>query len=132
MTQPLLRRLPAAKFMRFAAVGVVGTAAHYVVLTVLVELAGVAVLTATTMGFVTGAVVNYVLNRRFTFDSEASHSVALPKFMTVAAVGAAINWLIVALLAGAAGLHYLLAQLAATATVLLWNFGVNLVWTFRE
>jgi putative flippase GtrA len=118
--------------MRFAAVGAVGTAAHYIVLTLLVELAGVPVLTATTAGFVTGAVVNYALNRKFTFSSTASHAAALPKFMTIAAAGAVLNGFIVALLTEAAGLHYLLAQVVATGMVLVLNFAANHFWTFRE
>jgi len=129
---PILQRMPLAKFLRFAAVGVLGTAAHYLVLGALVELAGVPVLTATTAGFATGAIVNYLLNRRVTFASDASHADALPKFLTVVTLGAGFNWLIVALLVHGAGIHYFIAQLAATATVLLWNFAGNHLWTFRE
>ena len=50
------------------------------------------------MGFATGAVVNYILNRRVTFVSEVSHVLALPKFLMVTALGAGLNWLIVGLL----------------------------------
>jgi len=119
------------QFLTFALVGAFGTAAHYLVLAVLVELFGVRVLGATTAGFVCGAIVNYVLNRRYTFNSSARHAVALPKFLTVATLGASINWLVMALLTGVADLHYMLAQLLATATVLAWNFIANHAWTFR-
>ena len=129
---PVMNLLPFAKFLSFATVGVLGTAAHYTVLGALVEFAGVAVLTGTTVGFVTGAIVNYLLNRRITFASDASHAVALPKFLTVAVLGAGLNWLIVDLLVHGAEIHYFIAQLAATATVLLWNFTGNHLWTFRE
>jgi len=129
---PFASRLPLAKFLRFAAVGVLGTAAHYLVLGALVELAGIAVLTATTAGFLTGAIVNYLLNRRVTFASDASHAVALPKFFLVVIAGAGLNCLIVALLVHGTGVHYFIAQLVATASVLLWNFAGNHLWTFRE
>ena len=56
-----------SRFLRFALVGIFGTAAHYTVLVSLVEVYGVPVLFATTAGFLTGALVNYILNRRFTF-----------------------------------------------------------------
>ena len=124
--------VPARQFLTFALVGVVGTAAHYLVLVTLVEALNVPVLPATTAGFICGAIVNYVLNRRFTFNSDTEHSVALPKFLAVAILGAGINWLVVSLLLELLGLHYLLAQLAATATVLIWNFAANYLWTFRR
>jgi putative flippase GtrA len=121
-----------ARFFGFAAVGIFGTAAHYAVLWLLVERAGAAVVPATTAGFTTGAIVNYILNRRFVFDSVASHGTALPKFLTVAVCGAVINALAVAWLLAVTDAHYLLVQLTATATVLVWNFAANYLWTFRE
>jgi putative flippase GtrA len=121
-----------SKFLRFAAVGLVGTAAHYSVLTALVELAGNPVVLATTLGFGVGALVNYLLNRRFTFASAARHAVALPKFLLIAAAGAVLNAAIVAWLLGHVPVHYLVIQLAATGIVLLWNFAANALWTFRR
>ena len=126
-THTLLTRL-----IRFALVGAVGTGAHYAVLTVLVELFHVPILAATTAGFTVGALVNYTLNRRFTFASDAKHSVALPKFLVVAALGAACNALVVAWLLQQTDLHYLVVQLFATSVVLLWNFAANSLWTFRS
>jgi len=126
-----LSQPPVRQFLTFAFVGIFGTAAHYLVLGALVEVWGIPVLLATTAGFTCGAVVNYALNRRFTFDSTAQHGVALPKFLTVATLGAGINWLVVALLLSASSMHYLLAQLLATASVLIWNFAANYLWTFR-
>jgi putative flippase GtrA len=119
------------QFATFAFVGAFGTSAHYLVLALLVEVWTMPVPLATTAGFVCGAVVNYVLNRRFTFDSASSHAVALPKFLTVAVLGAAINWLVVSALLGATSLHYFVAQFLATGTVLVFNFVANYLWTFR-
>jgi putative flippase GtrA len=127
-----LRHAAVGQFVRFATVGVVGTAAHYSVLTALVELAGVAVLPATTAGFLVGALVNYALNRRFTFASSARHVVALPKFLLIVAIGALLNAAIVAVLLPRVPVHYLVIQLAATGVVLLWNFIGNYLWTFRR
>jgi putative flippase GtrA len=128
-----LARLPVRlrQFLSFALVGVVGTAAHYLVLAILVEIVAAPVLLATTAGFVVGAEINYALNRRFTFVSTSPHHVALPKFLTVAATGALLNAAVVALFVEVALWHYLLAQLLATVTVLGWNFVANLAWTFR-
>lgn len=128
----LLSRTAFSHFMRFAAVGICGTAAHYSVLWTLVEYAAMPVLIATSIGFGVGALVNYALNRRFTFDSDATHTDALPKFMTVALLGLVLNALIVKVLNVHFGIHYMLAQVFATGTVLVWNFAVNYLWTFRR
>ena len=120
------------KFLRFALVGLMGTGVHYSVLWLLVELAHGPVLLATTIGFGCGAVVNYIMNHRFTFASDEKHVVALPKFMTIAALGAVFNALIVAWLLQHTQLHYLVIQLFATGIVLLWNFAANAAWTFRK
>ena len=120
-----------SRFLRFALVGIFGTAAHYTVLVSLVEVYGVPVLFATTAGFLTGALVNYILNRRFTFASDATHVIALPKFLTVSVLGAVINWLVVAWLLGHVNVHYVVIQLFATGVVLIWNFTANYKWTFR-
>ena len=125
--RPLLQ-----KFLGFALVGAVGTIAHYTVLAALVEIWHVPVLTATTVGFTVGGLVNYALSRRLIFASDAGHHVALPKFFTVAILGAVANWLVVAWLVERVGMHYLFAQLCATGTVLFWNFAANHLWTFRK
>jgi putative flippase GtrA len=124
---PLLR-----KFITFAALGICGTAVHYALLAALVEWGHVPVLIATTCGMAAGAVVNYALSRRFVFDSQRSHSDALPKFLVIAAIGAAFNWLVMAALLRNFAIYYLFAQVIATGTVLVWNFVANSLWTFRR
>ncbi len=121
----------ATAFIRFAMVGVCGTAAHYSVMGALVEFVQAPVLFATTIGFFVGAVVNYILNRRFTFASERTHLDAMPKFFAVCGLGAIINWFVVGQLLHYFSIHYLVAQCIATGTVLTWNFIVNYLWTFR-
>jgi len=118
-----------AQFLKFAAGGAVGTACHYATLVLWVEVFGGAVVPGAFAGFCIGALVNYLIARRFVFRSERPHAAALPRFALVAASGAAINTGIVALLNGA-GVHYLAAQVVATVVVLGWNFVVNRNWTF--
>jgi putative flippase GtrA len=118
-----------AQFLKFAAGGAVGTACHYATLVLWVEVLGGAVVPGAFVGFCIGALVNYLIARRFVFRSERPHAAALPRFALVAASGAAINTGIVALLNGA-GVHYLAAQVVATVVVLGWNFVLNRSWTF--
>jgi putative flippase GtrA len=51
--------------------------------------------------------------------------------MAVAASGLVLNGIILTALI-AAGLHFLVAQIAATTAVLFWNFCINRMWTFRR
>jgi len=121
-----------SQFLRFAGVGAVGTAGHYAILVAVVELFSGDPVAGSTLGFLGGAIINYFLNRQFTFDSDARHAVALPKFLTVAAIGMVINVSIMASLSRMLGVQYLLAQVAATLLVLLWNFLANRFWTFAD
>ena len=120
-----------AQFVRFASVGLLGTSCHYLTLMVLVG-TGLNPVTASACGFIVGALINYTLNRRFTFRSAIAHRTGLPRFLTIAGAGLLLNTTVMALLTVGLGLHYLLAQLVATGLVLFWNFFGNRLWTFRE
>ena len=118
-----------SRFIRFCLVGGVATAIQYALLILLVRGAGMAPTPASSIGFVVSAGANYLLNYRFTFRSDRPHGPAVAKFGLLAGTGLLINAVIMRLMVGA-GVHYLLAQLCATAVVLFWNFVGNSVWTF--
>jgi putative flippase GtrA len=120
------------QFVTFAGVGAVATACQYVVLLCLVELAHMPPVPAAVLGYLAGATVGYTLNRQITFRSGRSHREAALRFGAVATVGLAANALIMQICAEVLGLHYLVAQLAATGIVLIWNFFANRHWTFKE
>jgi putative flippase GtrA len=131
----LIRALPRdshghfTRFVKFAAVGGIATAIQYAVLVLLVRGARMAPTPASSIGFVLSAGVNYLLNYRFTFQSDRAHGPAVAKFAVLAATGLLINAAIMRLMIGA-GMHYLIAQVCATAVVFLWNFIGNSLWTF--
>ena len=118
------------QFIRFLIVGGTATALHYVILVALVQTSIAQPIAASTIGFAVSAVLNYVLNRHFTFQSSNPHAQAFPRFMIVALTGLALN---AGLLWGFIKVgvpHYLLSQLFATVGTLLWNFFINKIWTF--
>jgi putative flippase GtrA len=123
-------RLRLQQFMRFLVVGVIATAAQYTVLIGGVELYGWQPVWASGLGFALGAVVNYVLNRSFTFQSKAAHTRAVLRFAIV--VVAALGWNVVLmhLLSERLNYPYLLAQVLTTGVVLIWNFCGNALWSF--
>jgi putative flippase GtrA len=118
------------QFVIFSIIGAIGTAGHYAVLIVLVEVFDLYPVLATTFGFITGALINYILNYHLTFKSTKAHRETLSKFMIVAVIGALINSLIMYLGTEIAGLYYLLSQILATGLVLVLNFVINKYWTF--
>ncbi len=118
------------RFLRYAFVGAIGTAAHYVVLIALVQGAGVGPVAGSTAGAVVGAIVNYVLNHRYTFASRKRHTHALPRFAAIACAGMIVNAALLAILVNGFGVHYLVAQVVATLAVLGLTYVTNRAWTF--
>ena len=118
------------RFIRYAGVGAIGTVVHYGILIGLVQGLGANAVAASTAGFVIGAFVNYGLNREFTFASERAHRVALPRFLAVAGAGLLLNGLVMTVSLEVLPPHYLVAQVVATAVVLVTGFLANRRWTF--
>lgn len=120
------------QFIMYAGIGAVGTGGHFMTLILLVELAGVSAVWATTAGFVVGALINYILNYHLTFRSDKAHRETMSKFFIVALVGAGLNMMIMFFGVDVLALFYLLAQVIASSVVLLWTFAANKLWTFSE
>lgn len=127
---PVLAPRMLGQFLRYAAVGAIGTAAHYATLLGLVSWFRLHVVAATSAGFVVGALVNYALNYRFTFRSASRHSQAVVKFFGVALVGMLLNAGMMALLHARVPVHYLVLQVFTTGSILIWTFLANRWWTF--
>ncbi|MDH5512964.1 MAG: GtrA family protein [Gammaproteobacteria bacterium] len=126
-----LHRL-AIQFLRFAMVGGIATAIHFLILITLVRGADMNAVWASALGFTFSAICNYYLNYRFTFRSNTAHRHAVMKFVAVACVGLALNSLTMLIATEYLGTHYLLAQVIATGLVLLWSFSGNRWWTFNR
>lgn len=122
---PLVRQLIA-----FGGVGLVAVAFHYATLIGLREWRGWSPVPATLLGYVVGGIVSYVLNRRYTFATDASHARAGPRFIMVAAGGFVITWGLMHLATQTFSLPYLLAQCVTTGIVMLWSYAAHRFWTF--
>lgn len=118
------------QFARFLAVGAAATALQYAVLLALVELAHAPKVTSSAVGYLCGAVASYLLNRRFTFQSDIAHGKGFAKFMVVNLIGLGLNTLIFSVVL-AFGAHYVLAQVTATGLVLIWNYLGARLFVFR-
>jgi putative flippase GtrA len=118
------------QFIAFSVIGVIGTAAHFTVLIISVQTLSMHPVYGSIAGFITGAIVNYLLNYHVTFKSKNRHLESAPKFFTVATIGLGLNTSIMYVMAH--WFYYLISQTIATAIVLIWNFLCNRFWTFKE
>jgi putative flippase GtrA len=117
------------QFSRYAQVSVVSAIIQYSTLAIGVSL-GIGAVSASCAGYVLGAFTGYVLNRGYTYASQAAHVSAVPRFVAVILVGLVLNALFMHLLHGYLGWHYLLAQVLTTGITMIWNFTAHRHWTF--
>jgi putative flippase GtrA len=126
------RRWLRGAFLRFLVVGVIATGVHYLVLVAAVEIAGRSAVTGSGIGFMVGAVVNYLLNRHYTFRSTVSHRTSGARFVVVMCGAWLLNQLLMHVLTVRLGLPYLFAQVLTTGVTLFWNFAGNALWSFAH
>ena len=127
----LLRDL-ARQFRIFLVVGLAATLGHYSVLVGLVESGLATSVPATLAGYLVGGVISYIFSRNHAFSSDRPHREAVWRFALVAGVGFVMTGFLMGVLNGHWGLHYLVAQLVVTGTVMLWSFSANRLWTFKK
>jgi putative flippase GtrA len=120
------------QFVAFAGVGVVATGIQYGVLLFAVQLLHRDPVLGSSAGFLISAVVNYLLNYHFTFQSANSHFTAATRFAIISSAAFLLNGAIMFALVQSMHVVYVIAQLAATAAVLVWNFLGSALWTFAR
>jgi putative flippase GtrA len=120
------------RFCTYACVGAAGTGVQYLLLAALVSTHSLGPAVASGLGAVAGALVNYLLNCRFTFRSTGEHRTTAPRFLIVAAAGVGFNSALMDLLADRLRVPWMAAQLITTACVLALTYSANSVWSFRS
>ena len=118
-------------FGRYVLVGVIATAAHYLVLVLCVEAAGWRPWLASGVGATVGAQVAYAGNRLYTFDHRGAVGASWLKFQ-ITALGGALQGMAIVAAAVRGGWHYIAAQAVATLAGLVLTYAVNRLWTFRR
>ncbi len=117
-------------FLRYAVVGLSGTAVDFVVLIFLVETAGLIPTLAGIPAFILAVLNNYYWNNRWTYNNPAKrHREKMTKFFLVSLVGLAINILLFHFFSLFA-IWYIFTKIFIIGVVLCWNFGANTFWTF--
>ena len=121
------------RFTKFAIVGVANTIIDFSIYTLLIQVGHWPYLWANVVGFSVAAMNSYYFNRRWTFRSTASdvHREAM-QYLIVIGSGFFLNEGGLYILVDHGHLHPLVAKVFVTGLVLIWNFGLNRLWTFRK
>lgn len=129
------------RFVKFAVTGGVGLVIDYIVLNILAHVFDVPSPIAIAVAFVCAALNNFVWNRLWVYPESRSQPKRklLPVFMAVNAMGLGINELTLLLLElplgalfGSAFLGLNVTKAIGAAIVMVWNFVVNRLVTFRS
>ena len=119
-----------ARFLTFAFVGSVGTAIQYAVLGSGVSLDIATPVACSAAGYALGSVANYLLNYRFTFQSQVPHIQAATKYFSVLAAGWVLNLCLMSLFVVVIGWSPWKSQILTTAFGLVWNYTGSQRWAF--
>jgi putative flippase GtrA len=120
----------ATQFLKFVGVGALATILQYCMLIGCVELLHMQPVVGSSLGFGLSALLNYYLNYRYTFGSSVPHRVAVMRFGLVSSAGLLLNAGAMSLLTARERVPYMLAQVFATALVLIWNYTGSALWSF--
>jgi len=138
------------RFLKFAAVGVIGAIIDFGVMNLLTQAADMSLVSAGTISFVCAVISNFIWNRYWTYPDSRSRPIArqLTMFFAVNIAGVAIRIPILHYveppfhsmlesmrLAGPFSIEFLAKNFTlalAVGIVMLWNFFVNRYWTYND
>jgi putative flippase GtrA len=121
------------KFLKFGVVGLSGVLIDFGTTYLLKEIVKIPKYVANAIGFTLAATSNYFFNRIWTFQSNNPHiATEYFKFLFISLIGLGINTLILWILVSKFKKHFYLSKLFAIAVVTLWNFIMNLIFTFTK
>ncbi len=116
--------------VRFLVTGVCSLGADFAFLYGLHSGAGTSLTLATVVGSLAAVIVNYTLNRNWTFQATASHGSVVGPYLLMVAVNVGSTLLIVRGLTHL-GLYYLVSKLVAVAVNAVLNFVSARYWVFK-
>jgi putative flippase GtrA len=120
------------QLLRFSVVGGLNTALHFAIFVVLFRVFGVPMLLSSGIGYCTGVVNSYFMNRIWTFKTRSAPNRAeFLRFSLVNAAALALNLTVLKACSGGLGLLPEVAQAVAIVVSLATNFLGNKFWAMR-
>jgi putative flippase GtrA len=119
------------KFLKFGIVGFSGLVIDFGFTYLFKEILKVQKYIANAIGFTLAATSNYFFNRIWTFQSNNPEiAVEYIEFLFISLIGLVINTLVIWLLVGRFRYNFYFSKLFAIAIVMIWNFFMNMYFTF--
>ncbi len=123
------------RFLKFAAVGVSGIVVNQALLWFFTEITGLYYLFSAAIGIETSIITNFILNDKWTFRDRSHGKGGMfhrgLKFNAVSVAGLVINISVLFACTEYFGIYYLTSNLIGICAAFLWNYFVNLGWTWK-
>ncbi|MFZ9504622.1 MAG: GtrA family protein [Cyclobacteriaceae bacterium] len=120
------------KLLKFGAVGASGLVLDFGLTYLGKEKLGISKYLANAIGFCTAASTNFLFNRWWTFsDTNPDITSQFTRFFLIALVGLAINTAIIWFAHQKKGMNFFVAKILAVGVVVIWNFVMNVTFTFN-
>jgi len=119
------------RFMRFAILGLIPTAAYYFFAISFVETGILKPSFALPLGFVAAVIISYQLNKHYTWNPETPRSRHFQLYLLISVFGALTNYLLYALVVQWLELSYIYAIMAVTIIIPIQNFLLNEKFNFK-
>lgn len=121
-----------SKMVKYGAVGVLGTVLHLLLIIFLVEFMKMDPVLSSVIGFVIVLIFSYLLNKKWTFNSNSEGYMEFFRYTVVSLIGLLLNTAIMYFTVKILGWYYLYGQLLVIAVVPISNFVLNNFWAFKQ
>jgi putative flippase GtrA len=124
------------RFLKFATVGASGVVVNQGLLWFFTEIVGLYYLFSAAIGIEISIITNFILNEKWTFRDRSKGKKGIlrrgVKFNAVSVAGLVINISVLFAFTEYLGIHYLTSNLIGICATFLWNYFVNLGWTWKS
>ncbi len=119
------------KIIKFGIVGFLGFIIDFGLTYIFKEKLKMNKFVANALGFLISAVVNFTVNRMWTFQNHNPNlALQFGKFMAIASVALMLNSLIIYILNGKIRINFYVSKIIAVLFVMFYNFIMNSLFTF--
>lgn len=118
------------KFAKFSLVGLSGVGVNSGLLFVLYQMLRLPLVLSSAAAVEAAIISNFLLNTYWTFREPSPSLHRFAKFNLVSLGGMIITVTTLQSLVSLVGMHYQMANLIGIAFATIWNFGMNLLWTW--
>lgn len=121
------------KFIKFAIASGIATLADIFILWLLTSIIGIFYLLSTAIAFIFGSSINYSINCIWTFKGTKTNKFrGFLSFILIGAGGLVLTLLLMAFFVEILSINYIIARILSAFLVLLWNYTLNTLITFRN